>query len=134
MKRDALYAVPQKGREAEPMCPATAVKRARASNDKKDRRIRVLKQGGSANGGSCFNHIGWENVFNYSISFYRLKIWVLGGCCNFTGRHADGSLPVEDFNLELENQSGEKVKLGTKDDQRLIFTLDGLMVFIQWIL
>ncbi|KAJ0450950.1 hypothetical protein HanHA300_Chr15g0562021 [Helianthus annuus] len=48
----------------------------------------------------------------------RLKIWVLGGCCNFTGRHADGSLPVEDFNLELENQSGEKVKLGTKDDQR----------------
>ncbi|MFS7962624.1 hypothetical protein Hanom_Chr08g00728841 [Helianthus anomalus] len=40
------------------------------------------------------------------------------GCCNFTGRHADGSLPVEDFNLELENQSGEKVKLGTEDDQR----------------
>ncbi|KAF5789954.1 hypothetical protein HanXRQr2_Chr09g0377361 [Helianthus annuus] len=85
-----------------------------------DRRIRVLKQGGSANGASCFNHIGWENVFNYSVSFYRLKILVLGGCCNFTGRHADGdgSLSVEDFNLELENQTREKVKLGTKDDQR----------------
>ncbi|XP_021975669.1 uncharacterized protein LOC110870907 [Helianthus annuus] len=79
MKRDALYAVPQKGREAEPMCPATAVKRARASNDKKDRRIRVLKQGGSANGASCFNHIGWENVFNYSISFYRAAATSLAG-------------------------------------------------------
>lgn len=33
-------------------------------------------------------------------------------------RHADGSLPVEDFNLELENQSGEKVQLGSETDQR----------------
>ncbi|KAJ0523769.1 putative Ubiquitin-like domain, UBA-like superfamily, Ubiquitin-associated domain-containing protein [Helianthus annuus] len=40
-------------------------------------------------------------------------------------RHADGSLPVEDFNLELENQSGEKVKLGTEDDQRALMM--GLM-------
>lgn len=35
-------------------------------------------------------------------------------------RHADGSLPVEDFNLELENQSGEKVNLGSETDQRAI--------------
>ncbi|KAI7749289.1 hypothetical protein M8C21_023624 [Ambrosia artemisiifolia] len=40
-------------------------------------------------------------------------------------RHADGSLPVEDFNLELENQSGEKVKLETEDDQRALMM--GLM-------
>ncbi|KAK1417205.1 hypothetical protein QVD17_26329 [Tagetes erecta] len=40
-------------------------------------------------------------------------------------RHADGSLPVEDFNLELENQSGEKVQLGTEDDQRALMM--GLM-------
>ncbi|KAJ0763323.1 hypothetical protein HanPI659440_Chr08g0279391 [Helianthus annuus] len=121
MKRDALYAVPQKEREAEPMCPATAVKRARASNDKKDRRIRVLKQGGSANEASCFNHIGWENVFNYSISFYRLVLFILiiflflmlivFVVCNDQ---------VKDFGI-----GGEKL---------LIFTLDGLMVFIQWIL
>ncbi|KAL8136061.1 uncharacterized protein LOC141713625 [Apium graveolens] len=41
-------------------------------------------------------------------------------------RHADGSLPIEDFNLELENQSGEKVQLGTENDQRAIMT--GLML------
>uniref|UniRef100_A0A162A9Z6 UBA domain-containing protein n=1 Tax=Daucus carota subsp. sativus TaxID=79200 RepID=A0A162A9Z6_DAUCS len=41
-------------------------------------------------------------------------------------RHADGSLPMEDFNLELENQSGEKVQLGTENDQRAIMT--GLML------
>ncbi|PWA47658.1 tRNA-splicing endonuclease [Artemisia annua] len=33
-------------------------------------------------------------------------------------RHADGSLPLEDLNLELENQSGEKVQLGSENDQR----------------
>ncbi|XP_051131703.1 uncharacterized protein LOC127251839 [Andrographis paniculata] len=42
------------------------------------------------------------------------------------GRHADGSLPVEDFNLELENQSGEKVQLGSETDQRAIMM--GLML------
>ncbi|OIT36111.1 PREDICTED: NEDD8 ultimate buster 1 [Nicotiana attenuata] len=41
-------------------------------------------------------------------------------------RHADGSLPVEDFNLELENQSGQKVQLGTETDQRAIMM--GLML------
>lgn len=41
-------------------------------------------------------------------------------------RHADGSLPVEDFNLELENQSGEKVQLGSETDQRAIMM--GLML------
>ncbi|OUZ99452.1 Ubiquitin-associated domain/translation elongation factor EF-Ts [Macleaya cordata] len=33
-------------------------------------------------------------------------------------RHADGSLPVEDFNIELEDQSGQKVHLGSETDQR----------------
>ncbi|PHT42447.1 hypothetical protein CQW23_16472 [Capsicum baccatum] len=41
-------------------------------------------------------------------------------------RHADGSLPVEDFNLELENQSGQKVQLGSETDQRAIMM--GLML------
>ncbi|CAK9134286.1 unnamed protein product [Ilex paraguariensis] len=41
-------------------------------------------------------------------------------------RHADGSLPIEDFNLELENQSGEKVQLGSETDQQAIMM--GLML------
>ncbi|XP_047944616.1 NEDD8 ultimate buster 1-like isoform X1 [Salvia hispanica] len=41
-------------------------------------------------------------------------------------RHADGSLPVEDFNLELENQSGQKVELGSETDQRAVMM--GLML------
>ncbi|CAI9100919.1 OLC1v1038109C3 [Oldenlandia corymbosa var. corymbosa] len=41
-------------------------------------------------------------------------------------RHADGSFPIEDFNLELENQSGETVKLGSETDQRSIMM--GLML------
>ncbi|CAH9103022.1 unnamed protein product [Cuscuta epithymum] len=41
-------------------------------------------------------------------------------------RHAEGSLPVEDFNIELENQSGEKVQLGSDTDQRAIMM--GLML------
>ncbi|KAL2479526.1 ubiquitin-associated (UBA)/TS-N domain-containing protein [Abeliophyllum distichum] len=45
---------------------------------------------------------------------------------SLASRHADGSLPVEDFNLELENQSGEKVQLGDETDQRAIMM--GLML------
>ncbi|KAL0903388.1 hypothetical protein M5K25_027764 [Dendrobium thyrsiflorum] len=41
-------------------------------------------------------------------------------------RHAGGSLPVEDFNLELENQSGEKVNFGSENDQRAVMM--GLML------
>lgn len=32
--------------------------------------------------------------------------------------HAEGSLPPEDYHIELENQAGEKVMLGTETDQR----------------
>lgn len=35
-------------------------------------------------------------------------------------RHADGSLPVEDFNIEVEDQSGQKVRLGSETDQRYL--------------
>lgn len=35
-------------------------------------------------------------------------------------RHADGSLPVEDFNIEVEDQSGKKVRLGSETDQRYL--------------
>ncbi|CAA3010803.1 NEDD8 ultimate buster 1 [Olea europaea subsp. europaea] len=45
---------------------------------------------------------------------------------SLASRHADGSLPVEDFNLELENQSGEKVQLGSETDQRVVMM--GLML------
>ncbi|XP_022728808.1 NEDD8 ultimate buster 1-like, partial [Durio zibethinus] len=41
-------------------------------------------------------------------------------------RHVDGSLPIEDFNIELENQEGQKVQLGTETDQRAV--LMGLML------
>ncbi|KAK6783766.1 hypothetical protein RDI58_017220 [Solanum bulbocastanum] len=45
---------------------------------------------------------------------------------SLSARHADGSLPVEDFNLELENQSGQRVQLGSETDQRAIMM--GLML------
>ncbi|KAG2298053.1 hypothetical protein Bca4012_009262 [Brassica carinata] len=32
-------------------------------------------------------------------------------------RHADGSLPIEDYNIELEDQGGQQVKFGTETDQ-----------------
>jgi len=35
-------------------------------------------------------------------------------------RHADGALPVEDFNIEVEDQSGQKVRLGSETDQRYV--------------
>ncbi|XVF47991.1 hypothetical protein PTKIN_Ptkin03bG0154700 [Pterospermum kingtungense] len=41
-------------------------------------------------------------------------------------RHVDGSLPLEDFNIELENQGGQKVQLGTETDQRAVMM--GLML------
>ncbi|CAI8587346.1 unnamed protein product [Vicia faba] len=41
-------------------------------------------------------------------------------------RHADGSLPVEDFNIEVEDQSGQKVRLGSELDQRAVMM--GLML------
>ncbi|KAI4335635.1 hypothetical protein L6164_014267 [Bauhinia variegata] len=43
-----------------------------------------------------------------------------------TKRHADGSLPVEDFNIELEDQNGKKVNLGSETDQRAVMM--GLML------
>ncbi|XVE71539.1 hypothetical protein DITRI_Ditri10aG0158900 [Diplodiscus trichospermus] len=41
-------------------------------------------------------------------------------------RHIDGSLPIEDFNIELENQGGQKVQLGSETDQRAVMM--GLML------
>ncbi|CAA6670447.1 unnamed protein product [Spirodela intermedia] len=40
--------------------------------------------------------------------------------------HAEGSLPPEDYHIELENQAGEKVMLGTETDQRAVMM--GLML------
>ncbi|EOY31246.1 Ubiquitin-associated (UBA)/TS-N domain-containing protein [Theobroma cacao] len=41
-------------------------------------------------------------------------------------RHVDGSLPIEDFNIELEDQGGQTVQLGTETDQRAVMM--GLML------
>ncbi|CAN8270762.1 unnamed protein product [Cochlearia groenlandica] len=41
-------------------------------------------------------------------------------------RHADGSLPIEDYNIELEDQKGQKVQFGTETDQSA--TMMGLML------
>uniref|UniRef100_A0A7N0UID3 NEDD8 ultimate buster 1 n=1 Tax=Kalanchoe fedtschenkoi TaxID=63787 RepID=A0A7N0UID3_KALFE len=41
-------------------------------------------------------------------------------------RHTEGSLPIEDFNLELEDQSGKKVNLGSETDQQAVMM--GLML------
>ncbi|KAM4133292.1 hypothetical protein ACJW30_01G317400 [Castanea mollissima] len=41
-------------------------------------------------------------------------------------RHADGSLPIEDFNIELEDQSGKTIHLGSETDQRAVMM--GLML------
>lgn len=41
-------------------------------------------------------------------------------------RHADGSMPIEDFNIVLEDQSGKKVQMGSETDQRAIMM--GLML------
>lgn len=41
-------------------------------------------------------------------------------------RHADGSLPIDDYNIELEDQRGQKVNMGSETDQRAIMM--GLML------
>ena len=56
--------------------------------------------------------------FNLLI-FYFIFIFLIprAAAVGLAKRHADGSLPVEDFNIELENQSGHQVQLGTETDQ-----------------
>lgn len=41
-------------------------------------------------------------------------------------RHTDNSFPVDDFSIELENQSGEKMNVGSETDQRALVM--GLML------
>ncbi|GAB2210643.1 hypothetical protein Drorol1_Dr00015918 [Drosera rotundifolia] len=41
-------------------------------------------------------------------------------------RHSDGSVPLEDYNIELEDQNGQKVNMGSETDQRAIMM--GLML------
>ncbi|XP_074579653.1 uncharacterized protein LOC141836135 [Curcuma longa] len=43
-----------------------------------------------------------------------------------TERHADGSLPMEDYSLELENQSGQKMVLESESDRKALML--GLML------
>ena len=39
-------------------------------------------------------------------------------------RRTDNSFQVDDFNIELENQSRGKMKVGTETDQRCDFNFD----------
>ncbi|XP_074274025.1 uncharacterized protein LOC141597457 [Silene latifolia] len=52
----------------------------------------------------------------------RLK----AGVSALAERHADGSIPIEDYNIELEDQSGNKINMGTETDQKAIMM--GLML------
>ncbi|KAM7264322.1 hypothetical protein ACFE04_002005 [Oxalis oulophora] len=47
-------------------------------------------------------------------------------------RNTDGSLPISDFNLELENQSGETVELGSETDQQINDIVDCGEVWRLW--
>ncbi|MED6137294.1 hypothetical protein PIB30_063753 [Stylosanthes scabra] len=69
---------------------------------------------------SIKNHIIAEDERSTRLS--RLK----AAATALAGRHADGSLPVEDFNIEVEDQSGKKVQLGSDTDQRAVMM--GLML------
>jgi hypothetical protein len=33
-------------------------------------------------------------------------------------RHSDGSFPLDDYNMELEDQNGKKVMFGSESDRR----------------
>lgn len=66
-------------------------------------------------------------VFNYVYSVFRIDhlfnllclYWVdRAAAAAMSKRNADGSLPLEDHVIELEDQSGRQVKLGSETDQR----------------
>ncbi|KAA0063510.1 NEDD8 ultimate buster 1 [Cucumis melo var. makuwa] len=60
-----------------------------------------------------------------SSSGMKSKIY-LAAATALAERHANGFLPVEDFNIELEDQSGQKVNFGSETDQKAIMM--GLML------
>ena len=43
-------------------------------------------------------------------------------------RHTNNSFQVDDFNIALENQSGDNMKVGNETDQRCDFTFDFLVL------
>lgn len=67
------------------------------------------------------------HIFFFLTCWLLLFIYIFFGWCLYHNRaaatalakrHADGSLPIEDFNIELEDQSGKTVHLGSETDQR----------------
>lgn len=60
----------------------------------------------------------------YALCVHSFLVWLCPWGINraaaaaISKRHADGSLPLEDQIIELEDQSGRQVKLGTETDQR----------------
>ncbi|KAL9267002.1 NEDD8 ultimate buster 1-like protein [Drosera capensis] len=61
--------------------------------------------------------------FGLAIAFFLALKWFVMALAK---RHSDGSVPLQDYNLELEDQSGQKVNIGTETDQRSIMM--GLML------
>lgn len=57
-------------------------------------------------------------LFHLVVTHYYLHPIDRAAATALVNRHADGSLPVEDFNLELEDQNGEKVRFGSETDRR----------------
>lgn len=65
--------------------------------------------------GGCFF---FSFLFHLVVTHYYLHPIDRAAATALVNRHADGSLPVEDFNLELEDQNGEKVRFGSETDRR----------------
>ncbi|TXG61927.1 hypothetical protein EZV62_013290 [Acer yangbiense] len=59
-------------------------------------------------------------------SHYGLLVLIKLSAAALVERHADGSLPLEDFNIELEDQNGETIRFGTETDRRAMMM--GLML------
>ncbi|KAH9623583.1 hypothetical protein KSS87_009780 [Heliosperma pusillum] len=71
---------------------------------------------------SLHDHANLVSQEQRSARLARLK----AGVTALAKRHADGSIPIEDYNLELEDQRGNKINMGSETDQRAIMM--GLML------
>ncbi|KAK9947461.1 hypothetical protein M0R45_003085 [Rubus argutus] len=70
---------------------------------------------------------GSENLTQLGIKNNAKDSLLVGAAATaLAKRHADGSMPIEDFNIVLEDQSGKKVQMGSETDQRAIMM--GLML------
>lgn len=68
----------------------------------------------------CIADVNVESftLFGFYLIFWHLLWTYRAAATALAKRHANGFLPVEDFNIELEDQSGQKVNFGSETDQR----------------